>query len=250
MQREQRTQIIEWIIPALYAVGFYLIANASAFPDPLYGALPGMLLFVLPLAYWSLAYQGHPAAGWVFVPGCFAVIMFLAILGDAAPALSLLAVPVGMAVLLHGAWVGLGAALFATSILFYTPSGLLSVDRSLYVSATFAIWCSLGLMWMATHPLLDALKSSRLSLIDMQSKLERTRDDQAALKQALHDLAEANVQLTRFKQLAEASRKLADDARVAKEQFVANVSHEFADSSQHDFGLRRDDRGNAGDLRS
>jgi len=227
MQREQRTQIIEWIIPALYAVGFYLIANASAFPDPLYGALPGMLLFVLPLAYWSLAYQGHPAADWVFVPGCFLIILFLSVWGNVATALSLLSVPVGLALLLHGTWGGLVAAMFATSVLVYTPYGLFSGDRVLYVSATFAVWCALGLMWMGTHPLLDALKSARVSLIDMQSKLERTRDDQAALKQALHDLAEANMQLSRFKQLAEASRKLADDARVAKEQFVANVSHEL-----------------------
>ncbi|MDQ1300175.1 MAG: hypothetical protein QG637_92, partial [Chloroflexota bacterium] len=60
-----------------------------------------------------------------------------------------------------------------------------------------------------------------------QGLLEEARDRQAALSQALEDLADANLQLSRLNVLAQRLRAEAEDARRAKEQFVANVSHEL-----------------------
>jgi len=57
--------------------------------------------------------------------------------------------------------------------------------------------------------------------------LDEARDQRLQNKQALADLAEANVQLARLNQLAQNLRLAAEEARRAKEQFVANVSHEL-----------------------
>src|SRR6185503_18004148 len=46
-------------------------------------------------------------------------------------------------------------------------------------------------------------------------------------EQALADLAQANLQMTRLNILAQGLRQAAEEARRAKEEFVANVSHEL-----------------------
>ena len=50
--------------------------------------------------------------------------------------------------------------------------------------------------------------------------------DLAHIKQTLADLADANLQLTYLNRLAQGLREAAEEARHAKQQFVANVSHE------------------------
>ena len=57
--------------------------------------------------------------------------------------------------------------------------------------------------------------------------LEQARDYQVRLKQTLQDLAAANAHMARQSDFAQAMRLAAEDARQAKERFVANVSHEL-----------------------
>ena len=57
--------------------------------------------------------------------------------------------------------------------------------------------------------------------------MDAARDAQADLKQAVKDLAEANLQTARLNQLLGMARHAAEEAERAKAEFVANVSHEL-----------------------
>ena len=57
--------------------------------------------------------------------------------------------------------------------------------------------------------------------------LEQARDRQVELKQALADLALAHKETARLNDMLLASRRALDEARHAKDEFVAKVSHEF-----------------------
>ncbi len=61
----------------------------------------------------------------------------------------------------------------------------------------------------------------------VQEQLEQARDQKVQLEQALDDLVQANQQLTRLNAVTQGLRQAAEDARIVKEQFVANVSHEL-----------------------
>jgi signal transduction histidine kinase len=57
--------------------------------------------------------------------------------------------------------------------------------------------------------------------------LDQVRSSNLQAQEALKDLADANLQLTRLNNLAHSLRLSAEEARRTKEQFVANVSHEL-----------------------
>jgi len=62
---------------------------------------------------------------------------------------------------------------------------------------------------------------------DAQRHLDTARNRQVELKQALDDLALVNREVTRLNDMLLSSRQAVEDARLAKEAFVANVSHEL-----------------------
>ena len=84
------------------------------------------------------------------------------------------------------------------------------------------------MIWLSARPLLLARQWFESSYrTQSRAALEKNRDYQFQLRQALDDLTEAHHQLTQLNRLAHDLRHQADEARRSKEQFVANVSHEL-----------------------
>ncbi len=81
--------------------------------------------------------------------------------------------------------------------------------------------------WAATRSLLVATEWSLFSFEQARHKVDEARDQRLELKQVQQDLMQANRELARLSDRLRAMHQVAEEARRAKEEFVANVSHEF-----------------------
>lgn len=89
------------------------------------------------------------------------------------------------------------------------------------------MWTMVGLMVAAYYPVHQLAQWSWSYFQQAQILLEEARDHKVELQQVLGDLTHANQQLTRMNKLAQGLRRMAEEARKVKEEFVAQVSHEL-----------------------
>lgn len=226
-RRELQEEAIVLALPSLYIAGIGLVLLASVFQTALHGAVLGLALLGGVGAVWMLRRTGYWAAAWLLVVCVFVATLLAVIWADSAPALGLLALPVGLATLLIGIPVGMVAAIGTSILCFWMPPVLLVVEPAEQTSAVLMVWGVLWLVWLNSRSMLTVMTWFRMSYEQSRDLLEEARDRQLQLSQSLQDLAEANLQLSRLHRFANSMRQLAEDARRAKEQFVANVSHEL-----------------------
>ena len=82
--------------------------------------------------------------------------------------------------------------------------------------------------WLAaTNPLLTAAEWSLFGLKEAQKHLNDAREQRVELLQTQEDLVQANRELARLSDRLKVLQQVADEARQAKSEFVANVSHEL-----------------------
>jgi signal transduction histidine kinase/CheY-like chemotaxis protein len=81
--------------------------------------------------------------------------------------------------------------------------------------------------WAGVSPLFSVAQWSLFYYSQASAKLEEARNTQMELKQAQEDLVHANKELARLSDRLKVLHQLAEEARRAKESFVANVSHEL-----------------------
>lgn len=81
--------------------------------------------------------------------------------------------------------------------------------------------------WAATNPLLTAAEWSLFGLKEAQKHLNDAREQRVELLQTQEDLVQANRELARLSDRLKVLQQIADEARQAKAEFVANVSHEL-----------------------
>jgi signal transduction histidine kinase/CheY-like chemotaxis protein len=97
-----------------------------------------------------------------------------------------------------------------------------------YALAIVAAGAFTGLLgWAMTRALLTVTQWSLYSFEQARRHMEEARDQRLELKQTQEDLLQANRELARLSERLKAMYELADEARRAKEAFVANVSHEL-----------------------
>ncbi len=208
-------------------VAFALAAAIGRFDDPARCAWAVLAVFAVSLAVWALSRLSARAAAWALLPGCAAVVLLVVAWLQASAALCLLALPVGFIALFLGPAQGALAAVACTLLVLLAPSSLLPADGVLRTTALIALWGTVALAWVRLRDLDAAVDWSWASYAACRAHLEAARDDQVRYKQTVADLADANLQLTRLNRLADGLRQYAEDARLAKERFVANVSHEL-----------------------
>ena len=223
-QVQQETLLLA--LPALGLAGLWL-GLAPGSRDPLRGILGGLALFLLAPFAWLVRRWSFAAASWLLVAGWLAVELAMLSWAGLAPAACLLALPAGLATLLVGLPAGIAVAGGVTAVLLLAPAGQLAADAGLRTAAALLAGGTVGLIWLATRPLLTAGRWAWSSYERSQALLEEAGDYQLRLQQTLEDLTSANRQLVLLNQVAEGLRQAAEDARRAKEQFVANVSHEL-----------------------
>lgn len=222
---ELRKETIELVLPLLYIASFFLAGNVDQFDNPYRGRLATALLALLPVMVWMLHNWDYRVATWALIAGCLMVNLLVVDAGNADYAITLLALPIGLAAVFVGVRAGAGIASICTLLLM-----LLLNERGnpvLRATALTAIWGILGLVWLALRPSIAAIKWSWFSHQRSKDLLEESRDYQAHLKQVLAGLEYANTQLMRLNRLTQSLREEAEDARAVKDQFVANISHEL-----------------------
>jgi len=81
--------------------------------------------------------------------------------------------------------------------------------------------------WIATRNLLTVTQWSLFSFEQAREKMDEARTQRLELRQVQDDLIHANQELARLSDRLRAMYQVADEARQAKTEFVANVSHEL-----------------------
>ncbi len=101
----------------------------------------------------------------------------------------------------------------------------LPTDQALLTIGTGAFSGLLG--WIASRELLKVAEWSMSSFDIARKSLEEAQERQLELAQAQEDLTLANRELARLSERLKALEKIAEEARQATTEFVANVSHEL-----------------------
>jgi signal transduction histidine kinase/CheY-like chemotaxis protein len=218
-------ETIALVLPALYVAGFILAANVDKLQSPIQGRVACLLLTSLPIAIWLLCRVNYELAAWTLVLGCLAVDLLVVVAGDLEYALGLLALPAGMAALFVSAPAGILVAFVCTILLLVSPFG--GSNPFMQATTLAGVWGTVGLVLLTLRRLRALADWTWIAYRRNADLLEQARDDQVHLKQAMEDLEDANLQLTRLNRVAQALRHAAEEARAAKERFAANVSHEL-----------------------
>ncbi|MGQ9684217.1 MAG: ATP-binding protein [Anaerolineae bacterium] len=225
--RDTRGENLLLVLVGLYLAGLGLFALGGAMPDPARGFLPGVLLYLALLAVWMVRRVRYVLAVWLLVAGCLGIAIMITGWSGVAIGIFLLAWPVGLAALLLNTWSGAVVAAACSAWLLWAPARYVPPDPAWRGVTLLNVWGTVVLVGLTVRPLLTALQWSWSSYRQSRRLLEQARESRLQLKQALADLADANLQLTRLNDLAQTLRRTADEARRAKEQFAANISHEL-----------------------
>ena len=223
--RALQGEALEALYLATSAAGFALLLLAFQFSHLRTEGLMGIALFLLPLLLHRCLARRYLADAWALVLVWLAAGLALTWRLPGTAAHCLLALPAGLATLLISPWAGIAAN--AGSYLALALLGVLGAQVEGWLATCALFGGILFLAWMASRPLHQALRWSWEHYALAQSRLDRARDTQAELKQAIKDLDEARLQTARLNQLLSAARRAAEEAERAKANFVANVSHEL-----------------------
>ena len=211
----------------LFAAGVTLLGGPGEFVDPIRRMISAATLFLLMAIVWNLQRWGQRIALWALATGCLAGMVLVAAWTGYGAVVCLLVIPAGLATLAIGVPAGVGVAAAGSLLLLLAPQSLVPATTSLRVFSGVAMWGTVAMIWLTSRPLLTAVHWAWSGYEQNSRLLDQSRDFQLQLMQALEDLSQANLQLTRLNQQAHALRQLAEDERRTKEEFVANVSHEL-----------------------
>ena len=193
----------------------------------LFGVLAGFLLLLL-ISYRLLErYYTVSQITWqVGVFGAIAMAVWatqvpeIALLSGLIPLISVMTLGIpgailsGLLVVIITSWVG-------NPSLFPAFSPELS-----WMIIAIAVFCGM-IGWAASNPLLTAAEWSLFSLKEAHKHLNDAREQRVELLQTQEDLVQANRELARLSDRLKVLQQIADEARQAKAEFVANVSHEL-----------------------
>ena len=221
----------KWVSAALVPLVLALFLLADSLSDPsewVPVVLLAMLIFAASAVAWALDDWKSRGGRWFTVMSLIVIVHLGNRWLDVPGLLPLLAIPTALAAVLIDLPAATATAVGETIWIVLwpriTPTG---ASWATVLVALIAIWAALGVMYAAYRPVHQVAQWSWEYFERAHDLLEEARDRQVKLKQALDDLADANLQLRRLNILAQGLRQAAEDARTAKEQFVANVSHEL-----------------------
>ncbi|MCL6429623.1 MAG: hybrid sensor histidine kinase/response regulator [Anaerolineae bacterium] len=214
-------------VPALLFLSFPLVVAAPHLEDPSRATDPALLAFCVAAAVWAAKGRSPRLAAWLMVVGSIGVDLLVMHNLRLEGAALLLALPAGLAALFIGLRSGVATAVACTVFVAYAPPWLMPAESSFRATVVIGLWATLGLICLALRSSLALVESLWSSYERNCGLLEEARNQRLRLKEALKDLADANVQLQRLNRLATGLRQEAEEARRAKEQFVASVSHEL-----------------------
>ena len=186
-----------------------------------------LLVFLLSRSVWSLN-QWKPSLGrW----GAIITLVIIVYWGQQwlqVPGfLTLLVIPTALAAALISLPAALVTVIGETALVLISNAMTPELEPAAIVTILVAIWAILGVMIPVYRPVNHVADWAWDYFQETRGLLEEAQEHRGKLEQALTDLAQANLQMTRLNILAQGLRLAAEEARRAKEEFVANVSHEL-----------------------
>ena len=186
-------------VGAIFAAAYYLIPR-----NYLAGLVLWMAGTLLAIVWWSWMLQSPY------------VLLFMTIL------------PL-IAVITISGWAGLVMQIVVILIVWavgQTSYGAPVAGSSSWVIIAAAIFCAL-LGWITRRELLVLADWSMSGFDTARDNLYEMREQRLELEQSREDLVHANRELTRLSERLKVLELMAEEARQAKTEFVANVSHEL-----------------------
>jgi signal transduction histidine kinase/CheY-like chemotaxis protein len=199
----------------------------SGLPDRLVGQDLALLLVAVSTVVWLLALWKPLAGRWAVLAALLIVATLSSSWLQTPGPLTLLILPVPLAAALIGLPAMVLVAAMASAILLWAQPAVAVPDPGFTVTLLLTLWATASAMVAVYRPVYRVMRWAWEGYEQTQHALEQARARQVELREALEDLAQANLQLTRLNVVAQGLRQAAEDARTAKEQFVANVSHEL-----------------------
>jgi signal transduction histidine kinase/CheY-like chemotaxis protein len=112
------------------------------------------------------------------------------------------------------------------SLTLQTPwAGDWGIGHALLILVVGGFSALLG--WVGRRELQQMVQWSLVYVEDAQAKLQQTREQRLELEQSRTDLLQVNRELKRLSERLKVMEHIAEEARQAKTEFVANVSHEL-----------------------
>ena len=220
--------LLLWTLAPFVIVGFTLVfANPEAPPPPSVFSL-GVFLVAFALIVLALKSRSPALAAWVQSIGTLLIVLLAWRWFPASNIHFAFSLPVIIASVTLGFWSGMGIAALASLLLvFGSPYPFSSLmNHGLLLDATM-LWTMTFLVSISQRPQNMMIAWLWSGYEQARRNLERARDHQLELKQALEDLTLARNQAIRLNELLLAARQAVDEARRAKADFVAKVSHEL-----------------------
>jgi signal transduction histidine kinase/CheY-like chemotaxis protein len=225
--RDQQAAALDAFYAVTALVGLGLIYLTYSWPDAWLAGLIGIGFILLVYPARRLLAGHYLARAWGLAGLWLAGVLLAAGHWPGLAVSSLVIFPVALLALLVSPRAGLLAAAglsLAAIALALTGRDPAAAGWRLGIALAWGVTL---LIWLALRPLEAALRWSWTRYDASQGALDAARDAQADLKQAVKDLAEANLQTARLNQLLGTARRAAEEAERAKAEFVANVSHEL-----------------------
>jgi signal transduction histidine kinase/CheY-like chemotaxis protein len=132
-----------------------------------------------------------------------------------------------MATITMGSLAGLVFEVVISLLVFWVMPATAASGSSLqaFVALAGAVCAALG--WVVWHSASEYAAWSMLAYESALSKTQEALDERVTLKQTQDDLSLANRELARLSERLKLLQQVADEARRAKQEFVAKVSHEL-----------------------
>jgi signal transduction histidine kinase/CheY-like chemotaxis protein len=218
-----------WIAAGVY-VAWVFWGTENLAPELITGLLPGLLLAVLASAsaHWLLAHR-YLLAQVLWQTGMFvALALAMRATGRSTLAFALAILPLIGAVTIG--WLAGVLVEVSVVLLIWLVAGQFGfpfVASDLRIAATAAGALGIAFGWASTHTLLTATEWSLFSYEQARQGMEEAREHRLELEQVKADLLQSNRELARLSDRLKAMHQVAEEARQAKAEFVANVSHEL-----------------------
>ena len=225
--RGQQAEALDAFYAVTALVGLGLIYLTYSWPDAWLAGLIGVGLILLVYPAHRLFAGHYLARAWGLAGLWLAGVLLAAGHWSGMVVSSLVIFPVALLALLVSPRAGLLAAAGLSLAAIILAQAGYDPAAAGWVVGIGLVWGVTLLIWLALRPVEAALRWSWTRYDAAQGELDAARDAQADLKQAVKDLAEANLQTARLNQLLGTARRAAEEAERAKAEFVANVSHEL-----------------------
>jgi signal transduction histidine kinase/CheY-like chemotaxis protein len=218
------------IVSALFWLACALLFTGDWGGDRIPGLLAGILVVGLSFA---LAYQlvdrFYLPALLCWLMGTVTAILLGTWLLQNPSLLLLSSVLPLIAVIAVSGWAGIVVEVVVILLVWLATRGLLGaplpIDQALVIIIAGIFNGLLG--WAGRSELLTVTEWSMTSFDEARKNLDEVREHRLELEQSREDLIQANRELTRLSNRLTILERIAEEARQAKTEFVANVSHEL-----------------------